>query len=39
MPRLAKQVTKEQVETALKYIINNNTPLQGATVHQLVYNG
>lgn len=39
MPRLAKQVTKEQVITALDYIIKNKLELNGSTVHNLVYKG
>lgn len=39
MPRLAKQVTKDQVITALEHIINNNLELNGSTVHNLIYKG
>ncbi len=39
MPRLAKQVTKEQVITALDHIIKQNLELNGSTVHNLLYKG
>lgn len=39
MPSLAKQVTKEQVVTALEHIIENSLELKGSTVHNLVYKG
>ncbi|RZL69810.1 MAG: hypothetical protein EOO93_00430 [Pedobacter sp.] len=39
MPSLAKQFTKEQIESALEYIIENNIPLTPSTVHDLAYKG
>nr|WP_315424291.1 AAA family ATPase [uncultured Pedobacter sp.] len=39
MPSLAKQFSKEQIEHALEYIINNNVTLKPSTVHNLVYKG
>jgi len=39
MPSLAKQFSKEQIEHALEYIIENSVTLQPSTVHNLIYKG
>jgi Cdc6-like AAA superfamily ATPase len=39
MPRLSKQVTKEQVLTALDHIIKYDLELNGSTKHNLIYKG
>lgn len=37
MPRLAKQVTKDQILNAIHHIIENNIQFTGSTVHHLIY--
>ena len=39
MPRLSKQVKREQVIAALEHIIQNKLELKGSTVHNLIYKG
>lgn len=39
MPDLAKQFTKEEIERALNYIIENNIKMLPSTKHDLVYKG
>lgn len=39
MPSLAKQFNREQIESALEYIIENDIQLTPSTVHDLAYKG